>query len=151
MTEIITSGQIRGEIKHIQPGCYTLLTDPEFLSPPAKEFKERANWVVERMKQSIQHQGAIERLWMCEDISKVTMGQIVLSRVVEASQNKLPIDEMFSWSFGLCFGTRFNAWAGEHYNLMVRTEGGIFYIYDPRTQEFWSLSTKDDTVLFYFS
>ena len=148
MADIITSSKVRKEISSIWPKCYTLNTDQEFEIPSLDQFKEIIPKVLNLIHESLKHRAnTIPHILVCEDICKIWAGLIILIRSSEVlDQGK---KDNYSWPLGICFGDKFNAWAENHYLLIIRLKEG-WKIFEPQTQEMWSPKYPDDNAQFIF-
>lgn len=144
---IVTSSAVREALKSIWPRVYTLNTDTQYEMPNKKEFFDTAVRAKAQINTSI-HKAYISRIYECEDISKIVIGKIIEIRVAELIKNGKAAENLYSWPFGLCFGTKFYEEENEHWAIVSYINDGKVYLLDSQTMNFWEANALSDHILF---
>lgn len=144
---LISKDKVIEEISQLWPKCYLVPSDQEVLCPSKEEFQKLFIKIKAQLIRLIGN-NYIKRIFECEDSAKAFAGQCVIVRAMMAARKEIPPDKFYSWSVGICFGTKFNAWEGAHWQIIVRLKEG-WYLYDPQTEGLWKASPVDDDVMFF--
>lgn len=143
---IISKDQVIEEISRLWSNCYLVPSDQQFLTPLEEDFRRLFSKIKIRLTELI-GKSYMHKIYECEDLAKAFAGECVILRAMLAAKNQIPVDQFLSWPVGICFGTKFNAWEANHWQLIVRCEEG-WRLYDPQTDAIWKPSKVDDNVMF---
>jgi hypothetical protein len=138
---IITGTQIANELRATWPAIFLpWMTDRKFIAPELKEIKAAVK------KHSVANLKVIDNICECEDLADQLCARIHWERIELAQQGKLKEEELYSWAFGIVFGTCFEGWDDNHVCNICYTESGL-YLIEPQHNRFWIPNSTDDKII----
>jgi len=138
---IVKGKTIANELRATWPAIYLpWITDKKFIAPTLKEVETAIKL------HEITFLKNIDNICECEDFADQLAARIHWQRIQEAQNNTLPKNELYSWAFGIAFGTKFYGWPDDHYLNICYTKKG-FYLIEPQTNDFWKPNNTDDHIV----
>lgn len=138
---IISGIQIASELRKEWPAIYLpWMTDRKFIAPSFFDLQAAIK------KHSVANLKIIDNISECEDLADQLSARIHWERMELAQKGKLKKSELYSWAFGIVFGTRFEGWDDPHTCNICYTEDGLFLI-EPQHNRFWKPTNGDDQII----
>ena len=138
---IISGTQIANELRVYWPAIFLpWMTDRHFIAPTLFDVQSAVK------KHSVAGVKVISNISECEDLADQLNARIHWERIELAQNNKLNKSELYSWAFGIAFGSRFDGWDEYHTCNICYTEDGL-YLIEPQHNRFWIPNKDDDQII----